>query len=272
MSPGIKRVLVIEDTAMTRFSVKRLLEDHGYEVEEAASGEEGLAKAMVQPEPLDLIILDIFLPGMDGLAVLRELKSRPRTRHTPVVVITASSAKSIVRQAVDLGAVDYLVKPFNPKELLRRVERLIGQGRRRGEGPLADLFAVLRLEVNRASRSHGVFSLVLCQRQGSGSRRTAELEGYVRRRLRDIDTVMALDVGTLAVVLPVTGSQGAEVVKRKLADWLAALEPEASWEFGVAVYPENGNDAAALYAYAREILSGRAQPSQQSAQEEKVPS
>lgn len=271
MSPGVKRVLVVEDTTVTRFSVKQLLEDHGYEVEEAASGEEALAKAAAQPEPLNLVILDIFLPGIDGLGVLRELKARPKTRYTPVMVLTASSSTSIVRQAVDLGAVDYLVKPFSPEELLRRVERLIGRGRRQGEGPLEALFGVLRLEVNRASRTNGVFSLVVGRRLGPGSRRTTELEGYVRRRLRDIDTVVALDPGSMAIVLPATGAQGAEVVTRKLAEWLSALEPEAKWDFGIALYPENGSDPAALYSYAQAALSGRNRPPQHNSPKENIP-
>lgn len=272
MSPGVKRVLVVEDTALTRFFVKQLLEDHGYEVEEAASGEEALAKAAVQPEPLDLVILDIFLSGMDGLAVLRELKARPKTRYTPVMVLTASSSTSIVQQVVDLGAVDYLVKPFSPEELIQRVERLIGRGRKQGEGPLEALFGVLRLEVNRASRANGVFSLVVGRRLGPGSRRTAELEGYVKRRLRDIDTVVALDPGSMAIVLPVTGAQGAEVVTRKLADWLSALEPEAKWDFGVAVYPENGSNPVVLYSCAQAALSGRDRPPQHSGPKKDVPS
>lgn len=260
-------MLVVEDTVVTRFSVRQVLQDHGYEVEEAASGEEALAKAAAQPEPLDLIILDIFLPGMDGLAVLRELKARPKTRHTPVMLLTASSSAAIVRQAIDLGAVDYLVKPFSPEELVRRVERLIGPGRRRGEGPLADLLAALRLEANRASRANSVFSLVLCRRSGAGSRRTAELESYVKRRLRDIDAVVAPEPGSLALILPATGAQGAEVVTRKVKEWLAALEPEAKWEFGVAAYPENGSDPAALYSCALAALSGRGQPAGRGAPE-----
>lgn len=254
MSSGIKKILVVEDTSVTRFSVKRLLEEHGYEVAEAASGEEALTRLAAHPEPFDLIILDIFLPGMDGLAVLRELKARPRSQYTPVMVFTASSSVSIVRQALDLGAVEFLVKPFAPQELIRRVQRLIGPGRRQGEGPLEALFGVLRLEVNRAARSKGVFSLVVGRRLGPGSRSITELEGYVKRRLRDIDTVMGLDTGSLAVVLPVTGTRGAEVVKGKLADWLGALEAEAKWDFGVATYPDNGTDPASLYGHAQAML------------------
>lgn len=264
-------MLVVEDATVTRFSVKRLLEDHGYEVEEAASGEEALAKAAAQPEPLDLIVLDIFLPGIDGLEVLQELKAKPGTRHTPVMVLTASSSMSIVRQAVDLGAVEYLVKPFSSKELIRRVERLIGPGRRQGEGLLEVLSGVLRLEINRASRTNGVFSLVVGRRLGPGSRRTAELERYIRHRLREIDTVVALEPGSVALVLPITGAQGAGVVTRKLAEWLSALEPEAKWSFGVALYPENGSDPAALYSCAQAALSGRDQPPQPSTPEENVP-
>lgn len=270
----VKKVLVVEDTAVTRFSLKQMLEEEGYEVEEAATGEEALSRVAAHPEPFDLIILDIMLPGMDGLAVLREFKARPKSRYTPVMVLTASSSVATVRRALDLGAVEYLVKPYSPKELLRRVEKLIGPGVKTKQAPLENLFGVVGLELNRARRSGSIFSLLLARRGGSGGRRMAELEAYIKRRLRDIDTVMGLDGQTLALVLPVTGADGAAVVADKLASWLAALEPEARWHFGTATYPEGGNDPASLYETARTALlraSAPQAPAKEPPQENPVP-
>ncbi|MGB9920872.1 MAG: response regulator [Moorellales bacterium] len=257
MAGGLKRVMVVEDTALTRFSVRHSLEEHGYEVEEAASGEEALARVAASPEPFDLIVLDIVLPGMDGLAVLRELKDRPKSRLTPVMLLTASSSAQVVTQALKLGAVEYLVKPFTPQELIRRVEKLIGPGCTSPYGSQGSLLGILRLEINRASRSKGVFSLLLAQRREGGSRPTSELEAYLRRRLRDIDSVVALDAGQLGLVLPLTPLSGAEVVRNKVEQWLAGLEPEAKWRFGLAAYPDHGSDPTALLAHARANLGGQ---------------
>ncbi|MCR4420467.1 MAG: response regulator transcription factor [Clostridia bacterium] len=257
MTGGFKRILVVEDTAVTRFSVRHTLQEHGYQVEEAASGEEALTTAAASPEPFDLVVLDILLPGMDGLAVLQELKSRPKSRYTPVMVLTASASPPVVKQALNLGAVEYLIKPFTPQELLRRVEKLIGPGCSTPSGPQGSLLGVLRLEINRASRAKGVFSLLVARRLGWGNRTTSDLEAHLRRRLRDIDSVVALDVGHLGVVLPLTPAGGAEVVRNKLEKWLGDLEPEAKWQFGLAVYPDHGSDPAALLASAQAHLNAQ---------------
>jgi CheY-like chemotaxis protein len=243
----------VQDTAVTRSWVRQSLGAHGYEAEEATSGEEALARVAAQPRPFDLILLDTLLPGIDGLTVLRELKARPRSKYTPVMVFTPCGCSTVVRQALDLGAAEYLIKPFAPRQLVRRVEKLIGPGQGR-TGPEESLLGILRLEINRASRSGGEVSLLVGRRSGPGARALSDLEGYLGRRLRDIDSVISLECGRLAVVLPVTGAQGAQTVMAKLKDWLAILDPEITWQFGSAVYPEHGVDPVSLLNRAQCVL------------------
>jgi heavy metal response regulator len=111
------RILVIEDEAKIAQFMKRGLKEEGYAVDVAKDGEEGYAFATV--EDYDVVILDIMLPGMDGLALLRKLrKKKPRL---PVIMVTARSSVDDRVKGLDLGADDYITKPFAFEELLARI-------------------------------------------------------------------------------------------------------------------------------------------------------
>lgn len=244
-----KSILLVEDSNLTRFSSRRALEEKGYLVDEAISGQEALVKAREKGEPYDLVILDIHLPGMDGLAVLENLKSLPEYRYVPVMVVTVESNVSVVKRAIELGAVEYLCKPYSIEELVRRVEKLIGPGARGEVTPAELLHKVLRNEINRASRGGLKVALVLARSEGLGKGKIMECARQARRRLREIDTVIELSKSTLALVLPLTGKEGAQVVITKLAGLLPG-----TWNYGIAVYPDNGKDEEELFAYAEASL------------------
>lgn len=114
------RVLIVEDERKISAYVKRGLEEQGYAVDAAYTGKEALDWA--DAAPYDLILLDILLPEMDGLAVCREL--RQRGNRTPVLILTARDAVDDRVAGLDAGADDYLVKPFALKELLARLRAL----------------------------------------------------------------------------------------------------------------------------------------------------
>jgi len=107
--------LVIEDHPDARLALKTLLEEIGYGVWEAGDGESGIASA-TQNLP-DVIILDLMLPDMAGVDVLRRLKSEERSKAIPVVVVSAISRSDVMREAVQAGASDYIVKPWSDNEL-----------------------------------------------------------------------------------------------------------------------------------------------------------
>jgi two-component system, OmpR family, alkaline phosphatase synthesis response regulator PhoP len=113
------QVLVIEDESDIRELLKFNLEREGYATTVAASGEEGLKLA--QQIGVNLVILDLMLPGIDGFEVCRALKSDPRTRHIPVVMLTAKGSESDIVAGLELGADDFIPKPFSPRELIARV-------------------------------------------------------------------------------------------------------------------------------------------------------
>ncbi|MGH9338709.1 MAG: response regulator transcription factor [Acidobacteriota bacterium] len=119
------RILVIEDEQKVARALREGLEAEGYEVATAPSGEEGFF--LINSETFDLVILDLMLPGRDGLEVLSTL--RRRGLQTPVLILTARDAVEDRVLGLDCGADDYLIKPFAFPELLARVRALLRRGR-----------------------------------------------------------------------------------------------------------------------------------------------
>ncbi|NMA19594.1 MAG: response regulator transcription factor [Lentisphaerae bacterium] len=121
-----EKILVIEDEEPIRELLKMTLESAGYSgIYMAANGEDGLRLA--QSRLPDLILLDLMLPGMDGLSVCRQLKSQEETRAIPIIMLTARSEESDVVIGLELGAVDYITKPFSRKILIARVRAQLRQ-------------------------------------------------------------------------------------------------------------------------------------------------
>jgi two-component system, OmpR family, alkaline phosphatase synthesis response regulator PhoP len=114
-----KSVLVVEDEDDIRELVSYHLLKEGYQVAGVASGEDALAIA--ENQPLDLIVLDVMLPGVDGMTVCQRLRSEPKTADIAVVMLTAKGEEADIIRGLNLGATDYITKPFSPKVLLARV-------------------------------------------------------------------------------------------------------------------------------------------------------
>lgn len=127
------RILLIEDEPGVSLTLCDLLAGEGYDVESAADGNRGLARAL--GEPFDLIILDLMLPGKSGLDVCREL--RQQGRDTAVLMLTARAQLVDRVVGLKLGADDYLTKPFEPPELLARVEALLRRVKRANLPPVS---------------------------------------------------------------------------------------------------------------------------------------
>jgi two-component system, OmpR family, response regulator len=116
----VSRVLVVDDDPHIRELVRHFLEAQGMEAAEAADGKAALAA--VATSKVDLVILDVMMPGLDGWTVCREIKRR---RDLPVLLLTAQGDSSQKVKGFDLGADDYVVKPFDPPELVARVKALL---------------------------------------------------------------------------------------------------------------------------------------------------
>jgi CheY-like chemotaxis protein len=123
-----KTVLIIEDEAEIRSFASRVLELEGYRVLQASDGDEGLR--LTRQGGISLVLLDLRLPGRDGLAVLSQMKSDTELSSIPVVVFTASAAAQQRNQALAGGAADYLVKPLSANSLRESIARILCQKRR----------------------------------------------------------------------------------------------------------------------------------------------
>jgi CheY-like chemotaxis protein len=120
-----KRVLVVDDNAFNRRLVQVLLHSRGYEVCEAVSAPE--AFAMLTEEPPDIILMDIRLPGMDGLTATRRLKTDPATRDIPIVAVTSYAMKGDEEMAREAGCCAYVTKPLDKAFFLETVARVLGK-------------------------------------------------------------------------------------------------------------------------------------------------
>lgn len=114
------KILVIEDNEDVRENLKELLELSGYFVETAVDGKQGVLRAL-QFIP-DLVLCDVMMPALDGFGVLRIMSSKPTLNRTPFIFLTAKTDKQDIRKGMNLGADDYLVKPFDDVELLEAIE------------------------------------------------------------------------------------------------------------------------------------------------------
>ncbi|HYL98429.1 MAG TPA: response regulator [Blastocatellia bacterium] len=118
------RILLIEDNPQNRYLVKFLLEQRGHEVLQAETGPQGLELA-ASARP-DLILLDIQLPGMDGHAVARALKSDEQLNSIPIVAVTSYAMVGDREKCLDAGAEGYIEKPINPDTFAAEIERFLG--------------------------------------------------------------------------------------------------------------------------------------------------
>lgn len=118
-------VLIIEDDPDISESLKYNLEREGLQTIEAATGEQGLIEALNERNPPLLVLLDLMLPGMSGIELCRRLRREPLTRRTPIIILTAKGSESDRVSGLDLGADDYITKPFSVRELLARVRAVL---------------------------------------------------------------------------------------------------------------------------------------------------
>ncbi|MEM6259988.1 MAG: response regulator transcription factor [Planctomycetota bacterium] len=123
-------ILLVEDEQDLLELLRYNLTREGFSVQTAMTGEDGLKKARELGKELDLVLLDLMLPGIDGLEVCRTLKGRDHTASIPVIMLTAKGEESDIVRGLEYGADDYITKPFSPRVLLARIGAVL----RRSEG------------------------------------------------------------------------------------------------------------------------------------------
>ena len=119
-----RRILVVDDSASVRQVENVVLTAAGYEVVEAVDGADGLAKLTAQP--FHLVLTDLNMPNVDGVALIRAIRASPAHRLVPVVMITTESQEARKQEGRAAGATGWIVKPFTPEQLVAVVRRVLG--------------------------------------------------------------------------------------------------------------------------------------------------
>ena len=153
------RILVVDDDAKTVAAVRLYLEHAGYQVDTAADGRAALAKARADPPP-DLVVLDRMLPHLDGLAICRVVRGES---GIPVILLTARTSEADRLEGLDLGADDYVSKPFSPRELVARVRAVLR--RTQPEEPEALTVGALTIDSGRREVTIATHAVVLTPRE-----------------------------------------------------------------------------------------------------------
>jgi len=213
-------VLVVDDEPKNIQVVGSLLLREGYEVIAARGGEEGIAKAL-ETQP-DLILLDVMMPGISGVEVAFRLKDHPEWNHAPIVFLSAATDKTFVIEGLGAGAVDYVTKPFNGPELLRRIELHVRLYRtqRKLEEAMAEknrLVEVLAHDLKNPLGTVRFSARLLKEREAGG--RTGEL----------VDIIDDAAERALGIVESLLDERGLEYAREKMqVAWLSLDEVVAS--------------------------------------------
>ena len=181
----MSRILIIEDEAPMRTALADLLAAEGHRVFTAANGASGLKRAL--DEKPDLILLDVMMPKLDGFAVCAELR---RLAHAvPVLMLTAKGQIEDRVNGLDVGADDYLVKPFSTEELLARVRALLRRHQRQARVPLTLKLGEVEIDLARQAALRGRQAIHLTAKEFAMLRLLAEAEGEPVTREKFLDVV-----------------------------------------------------------------------------------
>jgi DNA-binding response OmpR family regulator len=182
MGAAAKKILIVEDEKEILDLVKHYLEKEGYRTCTAATGPDGLKQ--VKSERPDLVVLDLMLAGMDGLEVCKRIRADPQTAMIPIIMLTAKAEESDQIVGLELGADDYVTKPFSPKALVARMKALFRRLERVGEEPTRHVYGPLVMDLDR----HEVTV------SGRGVSLTAKEFGLLDHLLRHPGRVMTREV------------------------------------------------------------------------------
>jgi len=274
--PGAQRrhkplVLVVEDDEDARLVLTELLRPR-YDVDAVGDGETALKRA-AELKP-DLVLLDLFLPGMDGFGALTGLRRHSKTAETPVIFLSAQGDAETKSQGLSLGASDYLAKPFSEQELLARVDRTLKLTAQKehfralaqtdgltGLPNFRSFHARLEEEVARAHRYGHPLACAMVDLDGlkeindklghaAGNRAIVALADAVREELRDTDFAARYGGDEFVVLLPQTNEDQGALFAERLRRRLAAASEEAGLRVhgSIGVAAVAGEDLDALEA------------------------
>ena len=254
----MSRILVVDDVPANVEILSFHLEDEGYEVVEAQSGEQALLTLQNTDKEIDLILLDVMMPVMSGLDVLAQVKRNPITESIPVILVTANADDQNVAEGLDMGAFDYIIKPYSLVVLLARVRAALREKERQDllekwatTDPLTDLFnrrhffELAERELERSRRLKSELSFIMLDidffkrvndKFGhlTGDNALITLSKILKDALRKVDFCCRFGGEEFVLCLPDTPSQGAWEVAERIRTQVACTPLQT--EDGQEVY------------------------------------
>ena len=212
-------IVVVEDEQAIQDVVAYNLRREGYEVLLAGDGDEGLA--LIQSKRPALVILDLMLPGIDGLSICQQLRADAKTRSIPLMILSAKEEESDIVIGLSLGADDYLAKPFSPREMLARVKALLR--RANNSRSVADDYIQVGPLAIDFSRFEAKLSGQPLKLTATEFKLLAELAGHPGRALTR-EHLLNRAVGDAVVVVDRNIDVHIRSVRKKLGDHAAMIE------------------------------------------------
>lgn len=193
MNISKKKILIVEDEEDILELIKYNLLKEGYEVFEASSGEKALKLVQSKEISPDLILLDLMLPGVDGIEICKTLKNDSSISHIPVIMLTAKSEEIDIILGLEVGADDYITKPFSPRILLARIKTILRRDIKKDEDN--SVIKIENLTINQGKREVKVDekSIKLTNNEFQALYLLANKPGWVFSRHQIIDEISGSD-------------------------------------------------------------------------------
>ncbi len=244
----MSKILIVDDIPANLQILNVHLTDEDYEVIECQSGPQALDELKINPEAIDLILLDVMMPGMSGLEVLAEIKRNPQTENIPIILVTANADDQNVAEGLDMGAFDYIIKPYSLVVLLARVRAALREKERQDllekwatTDPLTGLmnrrhfFELADRELEQTRRSNRPLSFIMLDidhfkkvndEHGHlvGDAAIIQIAELLKQELRKVDFCGRYGGEEFVICLPDTPLQGALELGERIRQEVEKLE------------------------------------------------
>jgi DNA-binding response OmpR family regulator len=211
------KILIIEDSNIIRLKLTQILENQGFEVVSLKSGE-ALQGNFRKYKDFSLMIFDITLPGLSGIELTELLNSNKELTHIPIIFLTGSKDLKTFQKAIEAGAIDYVLKPFDEVDLIYRVKNAIGTVKPK-KAHMSELDIIKDCffkEYDRAKRGIQYFSYIIYKYNNTN---TYEVTIMIQSLIRKIDSVLTIK-DYIIIILPITNDAGLMVVENKIGLFL----------------------------------------------------
>lgn len=217
----MQKIVVIEDSSLMRIRIIKALHNYGYE-NVIGFNSADLIESNPQPflHEVDLIMTDVWLPGISGIELTRKLNKDQRYCNIPIIIMSSSSDVRTINAAIKAGAVGYILKPFEDHLLIEKVKKIIGEPSSKEDNDITEnkekIRKVISIEYERALRGKQPLSFIKFKVENQDTKGCAKEIG---KKIRKIDMVYVLE-GNIIAVLPLTDKKGLEVVFNKISNEL----------------------------------------------------